>query len=297
MSDDEIGLDGQTRLVGRARELEAIATALAAARRGAARVVHLVGEAGSARRRWPSRRRRWPPGRAGRWCGAGRGALRRHRPTGSGSGSWDRWLAHRRGDPGSSRDRGLAGRPGPRACRVQLTCRPCRRWTRATPGRPAPRGCPRCGDGGCRSAAAGGLGRCARCRPGVAGVGHLGLPQPAGQAAAGADDPAASRVGSDGNHAALGELDRQGTSVLVGPLDQAAVAAQVALLSGAQPAAKAVGWLYRASGGNPFFVEQLVRWSATGEGPRYRVSCQSARRCVGWWASGWPALVMTPGGW
>jgi predicted ATPase len=66
--------------------------------------------------------------------------------------------------------------------------------------------------------------------------------------------------------AALGELDRQGASVLVGPLDQAAVAAQAALLWGAQPAAKAVAWLYRASGGNPFFVEQLVRWSAAGEG-------------------------------
>jgi AAA ATPase domain len=46
VSDDEIGPDGQTTLVGRARELEAIATALATARRGAARVVHLVGEAG-----------------------------------------------------------------------------------------------------------------------------------------------------------------------------------------------------------------------------------------------------------
>jgi MoxR-like ATPase len=43
---DEIGPDGQTTLVGRARELEAIATAMATARRGAARVVHLVGEAG-----------------------------------------------------------------------------------------------------------------------------------------------------------------------------------------------------------------------------------------------------------
>ena len=33
-------------LVGRARELTAIATAMAAARRGAARVLHLVGEPG-----------------------------------------------------------------------------------------------------------------------------------------------------------------------------------------------------------------------------------------------------------
>ena len=46
MSDDEIGPDGQTTLVGRARELEAIATAMTTARRRTARVVQLVGEAG-----------------------------------------------------------------------------------------------------------------------------------------------------------------------------------------------------------------------------------------------------------
>ena len=46
VSDDEVGADGPTMLVGRARELEAIATAMATARRGTARVVHLVGEAG-----------------------------------------------------------------------------------------------------------------------------------------------------------------------------------------------------------------------------------------------------------
>ena len=46
MSDDEIGPDGHTTLVGRARELEAIATAMTTARRRTARVVQLVGEAG-----------------------------------------------------------------------------------------------------------------------------------------------------------------------------------------------------------------------------------------------------------
>jgi tetratricopeptide (TPR) repeat protein len=63
----------------------------------------------------------------------------------------------------------------------------------------------------------------------------------------------------------LGQLNRQGTVVPVGPLDQAAVAAQAAALAGTQPAAEEVVWLHRASGGNPFFVDQLVRWSATRE--------------------------------
>jgi hypothetical protein len=45
VSDDEIGPDGQTTLVGRARVLEAIATAMTTARRRTARVVQLVGEA------------------------------------------------------------------------------------------------------------------------------------------------------------------------------------------------------------------------------------------------------------
>jgi tetratricopeptide (TPR) repeat protein len=63
----------------------------------------------------------------------------------------------------------------------------------------------------------------------------------------------------------LGQLYRQGALVPVGPLDQAAVAAQATALAGTQPAAEEVAWLHRASGGNPFFVDQLVRWSATRE--------------------------------
>jgi tetratricopeptide (TPR) repeat protein len=63
----------------------------------------------------------------------------------------------------------------------------------------------------------------------------------------------------------LGQLNGQGALVPVGPLDQAAVAAQAAALTGAQPAAEEVAWLHRASGGNPFFVDQLVRWSAARE--------------------------------
>jgi tetratricopeptide (TPR) repeat protein len=63
----------------------------------------------------------------------------------------------------------------------------------------------------------------------------------------------------------LGQLYRQGALVPVGPLDQAAVAAQATALAGTQPALEEVAWLHRASGGNPFFVDQLVRWSATRE--------------------------------
>ncbi|HEX8861574.1 MAG TPA: AAA family ATPase [Actinomycetes bacterium] len=66
----------------------------------------------------------------------------------------------------------------------------------------------------------------------------------------------------------LGRLNRQGALVPVGPLDQAAIAAQAAALTGTQPAAGEVAWLHRASGGNPFFVDQLVRWSATRERAR-----------------------------
>jgi hypothetical protein len=63
----------------------------------------------------------------------------------------------------------------------------------------------------------------------------------------------------------LGQLNRQGALVPVGPLDLAAVAAQATALTGTQPPAEEVAWLHRASGGNPFFVDQLVRWSATRE--------------------------------
>jgi hypothetical protein len=84
--------------------------------------------------------------------------------------------------------------------------------------------------------------------------------------------------------AVLGELTRQGALVPVGPLDQAAVAAQAAALSGAEPAVEEAAWLYRASGGNPFFVDQLVRWSAThaDAGPRGELPVSAAvRRVVG----------------
>jgi tetratricopeptide (TPR) repeat protein len=80
----------------------------------------------------------------------------------------------------------------------------------------------------------------------------------------------------------LGQLNRQGALVPVGPLDQAAVAAQATALAGTQPAAEEVAWLHRASGGNPLFVDQLVRWSATREraGPPDELPVSAAVREV-----------------
>jgi tetratricopeptide (TPR) repeat protein len=71
-------------------------------------------------------------------------------------------------------------------------------------------------------------------------------------------------VGSGGQPVVLdllGQLNRQGTLVPVGALDQAAVAAQAAALVGTRLDPREAAWLHRASGGNPFFVDQLVRWS------------------------------------
>jgi tetratricopeptide (TPR) repeat protein len=81
----------------------------------------------------------------------------------------------------------------------------------------------------------------------------------------------------------LGQLCREGTLVPVEALDQAAVAAQAAALAGTELAPKEAAWLHRASGGNPFFVDQLVRWSATrpaGRSGELPVSA-AVRRVVG----------------
>jgi hypothetical protein len=84
--------------------------------------------------------------------------------------------------------------------------------------------------------------------------------------------------------ALLGELNRQGTLVPVEALDQAAVAAQAAALAGTRLDPQQAAWLHRASGGNPFFVDQLVRWSAmrpgTGVPGELPVSA-AVRRVVG----------------
>jgi len=94
-------------------------------------------------------------------------------------------------------------------------------------------------------------------------------------------------VGSQGEAittSLLGDLARQGVSVPVGALDQAGVAAQAAALAGAEPTAEQAAWLHRASGGNPFFVDQLVRWSTTraGAGAAGELPVSAAvRRVVG----------------
>jgi tetratricopeptide (TPR) repeat protein len=77
-------------------------------------------------------------------------------------------------------------------------------------------------------------------------------------------------VGSAGGAttaALLEQLNGHGVSIPVGALDQEAVAAQAAALADTKLTSEEAAWLYRASGGNPLFVEQLVRWSATQQRP------------------------------
>jgi hypothetical protein len=94
-------------------------------------------------------------------------------------------------------------------------------------------------------------------------------------------------VGPSGEAASpdlLGQLGRQGTLVPVGALNQAAVAEQAAALAGSRLAPEEAAWLHRASGGNPLFVEQLVRWSAMRPGvgvPGELPVSATVRRVVG----------------
>jgi tetratricopeptide (TPR) repeat protein len=268
VSDDEIGPDGQTTLVGRARELEAIATAMATARRGAARVVHLVGEAG-----------------------IGKTALAEHAgalAAGQGwSVVWGRaWGAEAAppywiwqqvlGSLARTTDVSTRAHPATVAWLVDLV--PELAGSADLP--PVPELDPGDARVALHRAVVQVVGTAAADRPLLVVLDDVHDADAASMALAILvcrslpDSPllvlmTQRPVGPSGATAAtaasLAELDRQGTSVLVGPLNQAAVAAQAALLSGAQPAAEAVAWLYRASGGNPFFVEQLVRWSAAGE--------------------------------
>jgi predicted ATPase len=72
----------------------------------------------------------------------------------------------------------------------------------------------------------------------------------------------------------LGQLSRQGTLIPVGALDQAAVAAQAAALAGTTLAPKEAAWLHRASGGNPFFVTNWCAGRPLVKGP----ACRGGRR-------------------
>jgi predicted ATPase len=265
---DEIGPDGQTTLVGRARELEAIATALATARRGAARVVHLVGEAGIGKTALAEQTAALAAGQGwtvvwGRAWGA---------EAAPPYWIWQQVL----GSLARTTDVATRAYPATVAWLVDLAPE----LARSADLPPVPALDPSDARTALHRAVVHVLGTAAADRPLLVVLDDVHDADLASLALATlvcrslpdspllvltTQRPAASGATAT-TAAALGELDRQGTAVLVGPLNQAAVAAQAALLSGAQPAAKAVGWLYRASGGNPFFVEQLVRWSAAGEG-------------------------------
>src|SRR5512132_1017601 len=266
VSDDEIGPDGQTTLVGRARELEAIATATATARRGAARVVHLVGEAGIGKTALAEQAAALAAGQGwvvvwGRAWGA---------EAAPPYWIWQQVL----GSLARTTDVATRAHPTTVAWLVDLV--PELAGSADLP--PVPALDPGDARAALHRAVVHVVGTAAADRPLLvvlddvhdADLASLALATLVCRSLADSpllvlttQRPAAS--GATATTAALGELNRQGTAVLVGPLNQAAVAAQAALLSGAQPAAEAVAWLYRASGGNPFFVEQLVRWSATGE--------------------------------
>jgi len=268
VSDDEIGPDGQTTLVGRARELEAIATAMATARRGVARVVHLVGEAGIGKTALAEQAAALAAGQGwvvvwGRAWGA--------------EAAPPYWLWQQvLGSLARTTDVATRAHPATVAWLVDLA--PELAGSADLP--PVPALDPSDARTALHRAVVHVLGTAAADRPLLVVLDDVHDADLASLALATlvcrslADSPllvlTTQRPAASGatatTAASLGELDRQGTAVLVGPLDQAAVAAQAAMLSGAPPAAEAVAWLYRASGGNPFFVEQLVRWSATGEG-------------------------------
>jgi predicted ATPase len=286
VSDDEMGPDGQTTLVGRARELEAIATAMAMARRGAARVVHLVGEAGIGKTALAEHAAALASGQGWTvvWGRAWRAeeappywiwqqvlgslvrrtdvATRAHRATVA-------WLVELVPELAGSADLPPVPELDPGDARTALHRAVVHVVGTAAADRPLLVVLDDVHDADLVSLALATL----VCRS---------LPD-SPLLVVTTQRPAASGATAT-TAASLGELDRQGVSVLVGPLNQAAVAAQAAMLSGARPAAEAVAWLYRASGGNPFFVEQLVRWSATGEAAALRgelpVSA-AVRRVVG----------------
>src|SRR5215218_1296658 len=248
-------------LVGRARELAAIAAAMATARRGAQRVVHLVGEPG-----------------------IGKTALVEHvTMTASGQGwtvGWGRaWAAEAAppywlwqqvlGSLAQATDLSTRLHPGTVAWLVDLVPE----LAGAGEVQPVPALDPDRARIALHRAVVQALRAAAADRPLLVVLDDVHAADPASLVLATlvCRSLPDSRllvvttqrpVGPGGRDtAALGELNRQGALVPVGPLDQAAVAAQAAALSGTDLAPEQAAWLYRASGGNPFFVEQLVRWS------------------------------------
>jgi tetratricopeptide (TPR) repeat protein len=263
VSDDELGPDGQTTLPGRGRELAAIATAMATARRNAARVVHLVGEPG-----------------------IGKTALAEHAAmTASDQGwtvvwgrAWDAdaappyWLWQQAlGSLARTTDLSTRLHRATVAWLADLVPE----LAGAGEVQPAPALDPDRARVALHRAVVHVLRAAAADRPLLVALDDLHDADPASLVLATLvcrslpDSPllvltTQRPVGPAGQDTAalLGELNRQGALVPVGPLNQAAVAAQAAALVGARLDPQQAAWLHRASGGNPFFVEQLVRWSA-----------------------------------
>src|SRR6266508_4379650 len=255
-------------LVGRARELTAITAAMAAARRGAQRVAHLVGEAG-----------------------IGKTALAEHAAAlASGQGwvvawgrAWDAgatppyWLWQQvLGSLVRATDVSTRVHPATVAWLVDLI--PELAGTDAMP--PAPALDPDRARVGLHRAVVHLLGAAAADRPLLIVLDDVHDADAASLALATlvcrslpdslllvvtTQRPVGAGIQAT-TAALLGQLNQQGALVPVGALDQAAVAAQAAALAGTQLAPEEAAWLHRASGGNPFFVDQLVRWSATREG-------------------------------
>jgi hypothetical protein len=256
-------------LVGRARELTAIATAMAAARRGAARVVHLVGEPG-----------------------IGKTALAEHvAMTASGQGwtvawgrAWDAnaappyWLWQQvLGSLARATDVSTRVHPATVAWLVDLVPE----LAGAGEVRPAPALDPDRARVALDRAVVHVLRTAAADRPLLVVLDDVHDADAASLASSTVvcrslpDSPllvvtTQRPLGSGGGAttaALLDQLNGHGVSIPVGALDQAAVAAQAAALAGTNLTPEEATWLYRASGGNPFFVEQLVRWSATQQEP------------------------------
>ena len=254
-------------LVGRARELTAIATAMTAARRGTARVVHLVGEPGIGKTTLAERAaalaseqgwvaawgRAWDAGAAPPywlWQQVLGSLARTTNLSGRVHPATAAWLADLVPELAGAGEVPPAPALDPDRARLALQRAVVHVLATAAAGRPLLVVLDDVHDADAASLALATL--VCRSLPDSPLL-VLTTQRPVGPASE------ATTMGL------LGQLNRQGALVPVGPLDQAAVAAQATALAGTQPAVEEVAWLHRASGGNPFFVDQLVRWSATRE--------------------------------